>query len=185
MAKALVLTAVTGLQRGKQHTLLGRTNSVGSSSSNDLVLHDRQLDARHAEIRQMLDRWFIVPLSAAGGISVNGIIVNAQARLNQGDHLTLGSVTYAVAIEEYAEREVGATEPPAGAGPRLGDYFIRHGLMSQDQVRHTLQRQNELQHRGQNRHFGQVAYELGYVDRFQLDRALSDQRSDYNDRFRD
>lgn len=189
MAKALVLTAVTGLHLGKQHTLFGRTNSVGSAATNDVVLHDRQIESRHAEIRQMLDRWFIVPLSPKStGISLNGAIVTSQSRLNPGDKLTIGSITYTISIEELIEREVGAAPPTTNSGgsvPRIGDYFIRRGIMSQDQVMHTLRRQSDIQRTGQGKHFGQVAYELGYIDRFQLDRALADQRADFNDRFHD
>lgn len=187
MAKALVLTAVTGVQIGRRHTLANRTNTVGSAAGSDLVLHDRQLDARHAEIRQMLDRWFIVPLTSSGGISVNGMIVRNQARLNPGDKLTLGAVTYEVAYEEIAEREVGSDvyQPRAGAVPRLGDYFVRRGIMSPAEVDQTLKRQAELQRTGVTGHFGQVAYELGLVTRQELERALADQRADFNEAWRD
>lgn len=188
MAKALVLTAVTGAQIGRRHTLANRTNTVGSAAGSDLVLHDRQIDARHAEVRQMLDRWFIVPVTpSGGGISVNGMIVRSQARLNPGDKLTLGAVTYEVSYEEVAEREVGAEahQPRAGAVPRLGDYFVRRGVMSPAEVNQTLKRQAELQRTGVTGHFGQVAYELGLITRQELERALADQRSDFNEAWRD
>lgn len=187
MAKALVLTAVTGVQLGRKYSLGNRVNTVGSATSSDLVLHDRQIDVRHAEIRQMLDRWFIVPVSPSGGISVNGMIVRSQARLNPGDKLTLGAVTYEVSYEEMAEREVGHDQQPARASvvPRLGDYFVRRGLMTQEQVSATLKRQGEMQRTGVTGHFGQVAYELGFINRTQLDRALAEQRADFNDAWRD
>jgi pSer/pThr/pTyr-binding forkhead associated (FHA) protein len=187
MAKALTLTAITGAQLGRRHTLTNRVCSVGSASSNDLVLHDRQIDTRHAEVRQMLDRWFIVPLSPIGGISVNGMIVKAQARLNPGDKLTLGAITYEVGYEEVAEREVGAPQQQtrAGAVPRLGDYFVQRGIMTQDGVNKTLRRQAEMQRTGVTGHFGQVAYELGLITRSELERALADQRSDFNEAWSD
>jgi predicted component of type VI protein secretion system len=187
MPKALVLTALTGVQIGRRHTLHNRTSTVGSAGNNDLVLHDRQIDARHAEIRQMLDRWFIVPVSPSGGISVNGMIVKSQARLNPGDKLTLGMVTYEVAYEDVEEREIGAepVQPRQGAVPRLGDYFVRRGVMTQDEVSQTLRRQQEMQRTGVTGHFGQVAYELGFITRQELDRAIADQRSDFNEVWRD
>ena len=61
MAKALVLRAITGSHAGKRHTLTGRVSTVGSSASNDVVLHDRLVNPRHIEIRQVLERWFVVP----------------------------------------------------------------------------------------------------------------------------
>jgi pSer/pThr/pTyr-binding forkhead associated (FHA) protein len=186
MAKALALTAITGVQHGRRYTLVNRVNTVGSASSSDLVLHDRAIEPRHAEVRQMLDRWFIVPVApSAGGISVNGVIVRSQARLNPGDKLTLGMVTYEVAYEELEEAEVGAEPVARGAVPRLGDYLVRRGVMTQEQVNQTLKRQMELQRTGVTGHFGQMAYELGFISRAQLDRALSDQRADFNDAWRD
>ncbi len=187
MAKALVLTAITGGQYGRKFTLTNRTNSVGSGAGCDMVVHDRYLEPHHAEIRQMLDRWFIVPTKPnAGGISVNGMIIRSQARLNPGDKLTLGTVTYEVDYEEVAEREVGFDGGPArGAVPRLGDYLVQLGVMTPEQVRQTLKRQAELQSTGVTGHFGQVAYELGFVSRAQLERALADQRADFNDAWRD
>jgi predicted component of type VI protein secretion system len=108
MAKTLVLTAVTGLQIGKKHMLGSRTGVIGSASNCDLVLIDRTIEPRHAEVRHMLDSWFIVPLTASGtGISVNGTIIKAQSRVRPGDKVTLGSTTYLVAVEELSEREYG------------------------------------------------------------------------------
>ncbi|GAB4117829.1 MAG: FHA domain-containing protein [Roseiflexaceae bacterium] len=108
MAKALVLTAVTGTQIGKKHVLSGRTSIIGSTPGCDLVLYDRAIEARHAELRNMLDSWFIAPLTSSGsGISVNGTIVRGQSRIRPGDKVTIGSITYTIAIEDLVEREFG------------------------------------------------------------------------------
>ncbi|MFN8567636.1 MAG: hypothetical protein U0Z44_08975 [Kouleothrix sp.] len=45
------------------------------------------------------------------------------------------------------------------------------------------ERQSKLNHDGMRLQFGQVAYEMGFITRSQLDMALADQRSDFNDRF--
>jgi pSer/pThr/pTyr-binding forkhead associated (FHA) protein len=187
MSKDLILTAITGGQFGRRYTLSGRASTIGSASGNDVVLHDRLIDARHAEVRQMLDRWFIVPLSPIGGISVNGMIVKSQARLNPGDKVTLGAITYEVSYEEAVEREVGAQPTPSSGNaiPRLGDYFVKRGIMTAEQVSMTLRRQQEMERSGITGHFGQVAYELGFINRSQLERALADQRSDFNNVWRD
>lgn len=78
MVKALVLTAITGAQIGRRYTVSERVSTIGSGPQCDVSLNDRHLSARHAEVRQIFDRWFIVPL-AAGGISLNGIPVSGQA----------------------------------------------------------------------------------------------------------
>jgi predicted component of type VI protein secretion system len=188
MTKALVLRAITGGQAGQRHTLTARTNTVGTAAGNDLTLSDRLLSPRHAEIRQVLERWFIVPMAAGGqGIALNGMPIGGQSRLNPGDALTLGSVTYIVELEEVAEQEVGAQRTGSTSGvPKLGEYFIRRGMLSAYQVQRVVERQDELGRNGGNRlPFGQVAYDLGYITRSQLDTALADQRNDFNDRFWD
>jgi pSer/pThr/pTyr-binding forkhead associated (FHA) protein len=186
MTKALVLTAITGSHAGKRITLTARVNALGSAPTNDVVLHDRQIAPRHVEIRQVLERWFVVPLSSNGqGLALNGLDVKGQSRLNLGDALTLGPTTYTIGFEEIAEREVGTTEPKSGGVPRLGEYFTRHGIMSSEQVTRAAERQAALLRSGTRLPFGQVAYEMGFINRAQLDSALAEQRSDFNERFWD
>jgi predicted component of type VI protein secretion system len=187
MTKALILTAITGPQAGERHKLAARVNKVGSASSNDLVLHDRLIEPRHAEIRQVLERWFVVPLiTDRPRVSLNGIELRTQSRLNAGDALTLGTVTYTVSLEETDEREVGAEQSAGNSSvPRLGEYFIRRGIMTADEVARAVQRQDELLRSGTRLPFGRVAYDMGFINRSQLDAALADQRGDFNDRFLD
>jgi predicted component of type VI protein secretion system len=186
MAKALVLTAITGAQAGKRIMLSARTSTIGSAPDGDVVLHDRLVGARHVEIRQVLERWFVVPLSnSSQGLALNGMDVKGQSRLNLGDAITLGSTTYTIGFEEIVEREVGTPEPYKSGVPRLGEYFVRRGLMSSEQVTRAAERQAALQRSGTRLPFGQVAYEMGFINRSQLDAALAEQRSDFNDRFWD
>jgi pSer/pThr/pTyr-binding forkhead associated (FHA) protein len=187
MAKALVLRAITGSQAGQRHTLAARTNTVGTAANSDLVLRDRLLEPRHAEIKQVLERWFIVPAVSGGqGLALNGMPISGQSRLNPGDALTLGSVTYVVEVEEVVEQEVGSPRPSGTSGvPKLGEYFIRRGMLSPGQVQRVIERQNELGRSGSRLPFGQVAYDMGFISRSQLDTALADQRNDFNERFWD
>ncbi|KPV51547.1 hypothetical protein SE17_20575 [Kouleothrix aurantiaca] len=184
MAKALVLRAITGTHAGKRHTLTGRVSTVGSAASNDVVLHDRLVNPRHIEIRQVLERWFVVPMGQGSqGLALNGLPINGQSRLNPGDTLTLGSITYGIDFEEVQEQALGAPAANGVSVPRLGEYFIRRGILSREQVLAVAERQSRLQRDGSRLQFGQVAYEMGVITRSQLDMALSDQRSDFNDRF--
>ena len=185
MAKALILRAITGTQAGQRHMLTNRSSTIGTASTNDVVLHDRLLTPRHIEIRQALERWFVVPLATGSqGIALNGMPIGGQSRLNPGDTLTLGSVTYAVDLEEVAERVVGTPAASSSHGvPRLGEYFLRRGLLTGEQITKVAERQAQLQRDGSRLQFGQVAYDMGFINRSQLDAALADQRSDFNDRF--
>ncbi len=186
MARVLVITAVTGMQLGRQHTFEPRTSTVGSSTGADLVVYDRNLAPKHAEIRFTLDRYFIVPLAVGGGgISLNGKIVIGQQRLNAGDQLSIGATTYSIAFEEAQERAVNDTSASTSSIPRLGEYFLRRRLMDHEQVQRILTRQAELARSGASRPFGQIAYEMSYITRAELDRALAEQDGEVSTRFRD
>lgn len=185
MPMVLELTAISGTQLSKKLTVSGRVTRIGSASSNELVIHERQIEPRHAEIHQMLDRFFLVPLTPQShGVSLNGLPVSGRSRINPGDVLTLGVTSYRVAMTEQAEQEFGAPRSKQDV-PRLGEYFVRRGLMNSDQIKSTAQRQVELQRSGQHMAFGQLAFELGYINRGQLEAALNEQRNDFNERFRD
>jgi pSer/pThr/pTyr-binding forkhead associated (FHA) protein len=107
MAKTLVLIGISGSRVGQATPIQARTCVLGSADGCDVVLHDRQVQARHAEIRQMLAGWFVAPLSAGAGVAVNGTPVTSQARVQEGDLVTLGSVTFKAAFQELSVREVG------------------------------------------------------------------------------
>ena len=185
MAMVLELTTVSGSQASRKLTITQRQSKIGSAPNCDVVIQERQIEPRHAEIHQMLDRFFIVPLTPQSkGISLNGLPINERSRLNSGDILTLGVTSYRVGFSEQMEMEVGTTRSTTDV-PRLGEYFIRRTVMSHEQVARTVQRQSELQRQGQTIAFGQLAYELGFINRSQLENGLSDQRNDFNQRFRD
>jgi pSer/pThr/pTyr-binding forkhead associated (FHA) protein len=105
MAKSLVLLGISGSRVGQQTVVSARQSTLGSAASCDLVLHDRQVLARHAEIRQSLDRWFITPLDGGALVFVNGATVRGQQRVDDGDLVTVGTATFKAAIQEM--REVG------------------------------------------------------------------------------
>ncbi len=183
MAKELVLVGASGQGIGQRHALQARNGTVGSSSMCEIVLNDRTIEPRHAEVQQMLDRWFITPLGT-GRISVNGMPVNGRSRINHGDRVTLGSVSFEVEVAELREQEFGGGVTVSNL-PRLGDYFVRRGYVSDIQVAAIAKRQSELRRNGTQSLFGQVAYDLGYISRSQLDTALADQRVEFNQRFLD
>ena len=122
-------------------------------------------------------------LQGSQGLALNGMPINGQSRLNPGDTLTLGSITYGIDFEEVIEQALGASASSGVSVPRLGEYFIRRGILSREQVLAVAERQSRLQRDGSRLQFGQVAYEMGVITRSQLDMALADQRSDFNDRF--
>lgn len=109
MARALTLIGISGSRVGRATQLEARSTVVGSASGCDVVMHDRLILPRHAEIRVALDRWFILPLDPKAAIFVNGEPVTGQQRIESGDLVTLGTATFKAAIGAAAERQVGDT----------------------------------------------------------------------------
>ncbi|GAB4439834.1 MAG: FHA domain-containing protein [Chloroflexi bacterium OHK40] len=107
MAKALSLIGISGSRVGQSTVFSERSSVVGSDPACSVVLTDRLVLPRHAEVRVALDRWFILPLDPKATIFVNGQPVTGQQRISEGDLVTIGSATFKATIGE-AERAVGA-----------------------------------------------------------------------------
>jgi pSer/pThr/pTyr-binding forkhead associated (FHA) protein len=103
MAKSLVLTGISGSRVGVQTIVSGKQSLFGSGSGCDVVLHDRQVLPKHAEISVMLDRWFITPLDIHALVFVNGVPVRGKQRIDEGDLVTVGTVTFKAGIQEVNE----------------------------------------------------------------------------------
>lgn len=97
MSRELTLIGVSGSRTG-QHIIVNRRSMViGSARHCDIVLHDRQVLERHAEIGQALERWFITPLDTGALVALNGHRINGRQRLQSGDLLSIGSAAFKVA----------------------------------------------------------------------------------------
>ncbi len=107
MARALTLIGISGSRVGQATLVESRTTVIGSAGGCDVVMHDRLILPRHAEIRVALDRWFILPLDPKAAIFVNGEPVTGQQRIEPGDLVTMGTATFKAAIGAVAERQVG------------------------------------------------------------------------------
>jgi signal transduction histidine kinase len=64
---------------------------------------------------------------------------------------------------------------PEALIPRIGEYLLDQGLITQDQLTHALEQQKLAADRGQRRLLGATLIEMGLVDRETLDRAITRQ----------
>jgi hypothetical protein len=71
--------------------------SIGRSKECDLHLSDARVSRRHALIRTYQGMWFIQDQGSSGGTFVNGRRVEAT-RLNPGDRITIGGITFVFRI---------------------------------------------------------------------------------------
>ncbi len=64
---------------------------------------------------------------------------------------------------------------PEALVPRIGEYLLNQGLITEDQLQVGLRRQAELSAQGDHRLLGKTLVEMGLVDRETLDRAVTGQ----------
>lgn len=63
--------------------------NVGRAAENDVVVDDRRISRRHAQLVQANGSWMVRDLGSTNGTAVNGKLVK-QAALQDGDRLSLG-----------------------------------------------------------------------------------------------
>ncbi len=84
---------------GRRIALGAGTLSFGRSPENEVVLDDRRVSRRHAEIRLRLGRHALYDLASTNGTFVNGKRVS-EVVLSEGDRVTLGAATLVYHVEE-------------------------------------------------------------------------------------
>lgn len=65
---------------------------IGRGEGADVIIPDRGVSRRHAEIRREGDEWVLIDLGSTNGTEVNGKRVN-RTRLTAGDRILLGDTT--------------------------------------------------------------------------------------------
>ncbi len=130
----LKITTAEGERRtfsleGKLPLIIGRSEQAG------LVLADRKVSRRHAEIGAEADgSLFVEDLASRTGTRVNGQTISARTRLGAGDVIELGESRIELQVAENAPRPSPATASPAtrpaeGSGHRLPIYAAQETLI--------------------------------------------------------
>lgn len=83
----------------------------------------------------------------------------------------LAERSYLAGVPETAPLET----TPSAFVPRIGEYLIDRGLLSDDQLQSALQRQKELANEGDKRLLGQTLVEMEYVTKETIDNAITTQ----------
>jgi len=72
--------------------------TVGRDPKNDIVLDDRRISRRHAEVRLRLGRYTLYDLQSTNGTFVNGRRI-AEMVLSDEDRITIGGAELVVRLE--------------------------------------------------------------------------------------
>ncbi len=83
----------------------------------------------------------------------------------------LGEKAYLDGSPKYAPMDT----TPQWLVPRIGDFLIKQGEITEEQLKMALARQKEAAESGEHVLLGQTLLELGYLERETLDRAITQQ----------
>jgi diguanylate cyclase (GGDEF)-like protein len=98
------LIIVEGENRGKTFDLTRRSETLGSSTQNSIVLTDRRISSKHAEIRRRSFGYEIKSLDQTKALLVNGEVFKT-ARLQHGDWITIADTTFVFSEDSDPEPE--------------------------------------------------------------------------------
>ncbi len=87
--------------------------TIGSDEDNDLVIDDKQVSNRHAQLERHGTQFYIRDLRSAFGTYLNGEKISEQAELHNGDQLTIGEHT--IVFENPLEAGAAQADPVAGS----------------------------------------------------------------------
>jgi hypothetical protein len=87
-------TSTITLPDGRRVVLDQDTLTLGRLPECELAVADPNVSRRHAEVRRGPDStWLVVDLGSTNGTKVNGVRINGQRQLEDGDEVTVGSTT--------------------------------------------------------------------------------------------
>ena len=98
------LIIVEGENRGKAFDLARARETVGSSSSNTIVLTDRRISDNHAEIVRKKHGYEIKNLDHSKALQVNGEVFRST-RLQHGDWITIADTTFVFSEDNEPQAE--------------------------------------------------------------------------------
>ncbi len=117
----LILLVSGGTLGGRRFQLSQERILVGRDPAADVRFdadRDREVSARHAEIRWLGDGWQLRDLNSTNGTFRNGARVGGNTSLHEGDRVTLGVNGPVLVVESAAPAAAG--NPPPGKAASAG-----------------------------------------------------------------
>ncbi|MFT4798618.1 MAG: diguanylate cyclase (GGDEF)-like protein [Candidatus Azotimanducaceae bacterium] len=99
------LVMIRGDFIGKVYGLTDNATMIGRSDDVDLTISDASISRRHAVLVNRVEGFFASDLGSTNGTFVNKELVSSAHRLNEGDKLTLGAVTFKFTFQDEDDTE--------------------------------------------------------------------------------
>jgi hypothetical protein len=94
----------------KRWPLASDVVTIGRGSENDIIVDDREVSRRHAQVRHDAGRFVLVDLGSKNGTRVNGVPVASAVPLCDGDEVRVGTRA------RFLFKDLDATVPASGRG---------------------------------------------------------------------
>lgn len=88
-----LLRVLSGPLEGREFTLTADQYSLGRDPESDIVIDQREVSRRHAEIVRMTSEYLLTDLKSANGVYVNNLKLD-RAVLSHGDVFQIGSCVF-------------------------------------------------------------------------------------------
>lgn len=88
-----LLRVLSGPLEGREFDLTADRYSVGRDPQSDIVIDQREVSRRHAQIARMASEYVLIDLKSANGVYVNNLKLD-RAVLSHGDVFQIGSCVF-------------------------------------------------------------------------------------------
>ena len=111
------LIGSAGVVLGHGYTLDAPVMTIGRKRDNTIVIKDRTVSRKHAEIRHKDDKFVIVDMGSTSGVVVNGRTIVGEQVLHDGDRIAIGmNAAFLVRIAPPDSESAATTQPDAETG---------------------------------------------------------------------
>jgi pSer/pThr/pTyr-binding forkhead associated (FHA) protein len=101
------IIVATGNQKGDYYPLGHRTNVIGRDEALPIQILDEHVSRKHLQIRFDKDnhRYYAVDMKSKFGVLINGIKIDKETVLNDGDYITIGDTSLLFTLKDFEDRE--------------------------------------------------------------------------------
>ena len=104
MASVIV---ISGSNEGDYYPLGHRTNVIGRDEAVPIQVLDEHVSRKHMQIRFDKDKgcYYALDMKSKHGVLINGIKIDKETLLNDGDYITIGQTTLLFTLKDFENRE--------------------------------------------------------------------------------
>jgi len=104
MASVIV---TSGTSEGDYYPLGHRTNVIGRDEAVPIQILDEHVSRKHMQIRFDKDKgcYYALDMKSKHGVLINGIKIDKETLLNDGDYITIGQTTLLFTLKDFENRE--------------------------------------------------------------------------------